>query len=162
MIGTKNVKVVKILEELEEIDPDEQVIVWAHFRVELEYLQKELSRNGYNCRLYYGGTSRDKRTEIINEFQHERFKIFIGNPAVAGFGLNLQTATTQLWFSNSFRTEDRLQAEDRSHRIGVQKTCLYKDVICKDSVDEKIYANTKAGRNLNDYFKSNSLKEILT
>ncbi len=161
MIGSKNVKGVKILEELEEIDPDEQVIVWAHFRVELEYLQKELTRNGYDCRLYYGGTSQDKRQEIIDNFKQNRFKIFIGNPAVAGFGLNLQTATTQLWFSNSFRTEDRLQAEDRSHRIGVQKTCVYKDIVCRDSVDENIYKNLQEGKNLNDYFKSSSLKELL-
>jgi len=88
--------------------------------------------------------------------------VFIGNAQTAGFGLNLQNATLQYFYSNTFRTEERLQAEDRSHRIGVKSTCVYKDVIVRGTVDEKVYESIKAGRDMNDYFKRVSLKELLS
>ena len=34
--------------------------------------------------------------------------------------------------------EKRLQSEDRAHRIGQKKNVTYIDIICEDTVDEKI------------------------
>jgi SNF2 family DNA or RNA helicase len=57
--------------------------------------------------------------------------------------------------------ELRLQAEDRSHRIGVKKTCVYRDVIIKGTYDEKLMKLIREGRDVNDYFKTSSLTELL-
>lgn len=156
-----NPKIERILDDIEELDDDLSIIVWAAYVPELELLYKELSKL-YSCCLYYGKTQSFKRDEIKKDFVAGKYKIFIGNTAVAGFGLNLQNATIQYYYSNSFSVENRLQAEDRSHRIGVKSVCVYKDVIYKGSIDEKVTQSIRAGRNLNDYFKSNSLKEIFS
>lgn len=161
LIGDSNPKLVALKADLEEVDFDAtKVIVWAHFVAELKYIYAEL-KNVYKCCLYYGGTSDDDRKNIIEDFKANKYDIFIGNTATAGFGLNLQNATLQYYFSNTFRTEDRLQAEDRSHRIGVKSTCVYKDIILKGTIDEAIYKNIAIGRDLNDYFKSVSIEELL-
>lgn len=160
MIGKTNPKIEALKDDIEESDKDTKIIVWAHFVSELKAIYDVL-RSLYPCCLYYGGTSQHARTEIITDFQHGRYKIFIGNAATAGFGLNLQNATLQYYFSNTFRTEDRLQAEDRSHRIGVKSTCVYKDIIAKDTIDEGIYRNIATGKSLNDYFKTATLHELL-
>jgi SNF2 family DNA or RNA helicase len=47
----------------------------------------------------------------------------------------------------------RLQSEDRAHRIGQTKSVTYVDIICEDTVDEKI---TKALRR-----KINIASEVL-
>ena len=159
MIGAKNPKFEVLKEDMQET-ANEQIIIWAQFVKELELIYKEL-KNDFSCALYYGRTEQTERERIIKAFKAGEIKIFIGNPATAGFGLNLQTSTLQYFFSNSFRTENRLQAEDRSHRIGVKKTCVYKDIIMKNSIDESIFRNISTGRNLNDFFKNNSLREIL-
>ena len=160
-IGEKNVKLEALLADLEEVDLENtKVIIWCHFVSELKYLYSVLSKL-YKCCLYYGGTADSDRKLIIEDFKAGVYDIFIGNAATAGFGLNLQNATLQYYFSNSFRTEDRLQAEDRSHRIGVKSTVVYKDIIVKGTVDERVYNNIAIGRDLNDYFKSVTLEDLL-
>jgi len=160
MIGKSNVKMDRIHELLEEIG-DESVIIWASFVAEIEAIYAEL-KNNYSCELYYGKTSKKERARIKKDFMDKKFQIFIGNPSVAGFGLNLQVSTIQLWYSNSYKTEDRLQAEDRSHRIGTTDNVLYKDIIAKGTLDEKIYKAIREGRELNDYFSQTSLEDLLT
>lgn len=160
LIGEKNVKLEAIRADLDEV-PDEQcVIIWAHFVPELKLIYSILKKE-YPCCLYYGGTSSDERLKIIEDFKAGKYKIFVGNAATAGFGLNLQNATLQYYFSNTFRVEERLQAEDRSHRIGVRSAVVYKDVIMKGTIDEKICANIATGRDLNDFFKHTSLHDLL-
>lgn len=160
LIGKENSKLEALRADLDEVDFDvTKVIVWAHFVAELKYIYDEL-KDTYKCCLYYGGTIDKERKQIIEDFKANKYDIFIGNAATAGFGLNLQNATLQYYFSNTFNTEDRLQAEDRSHRIGVKSTCVYKDIIVKGTIDERIYANISTGRDLNDYFKSISLEDL--
>jgi len=161
LIGKTNPKMEALRADLDEVDFDTtKVIVWCHFVAELKYVYAELKAT-YKCCLYYGGTPDGERKQIIEDFKAGKYDVFIGNTATAGFGLNLQNATLQYYFSNTFRTEDRLQAEDRSHRIGVKQTCVYKDIIVKGTIDEHIYKNIKTGRDLNDYFKSTDLRELL-
>jgi SNF2 family DNA or RNA helicase len=97
---------------------------------------------------------------IIDEFKAGEYDIFIGNPAAAGFGLNLQLASNAFFYSNSFDVEARLQAEDRINRIGVKCACMYKDFSFKNSIDQRMTKSIVAGRSLNDYFKNHSLREI--
>jgi SNF2 family DNA or RNA helicase len=155
-------KLERIKDELEEVDFDEtKCIVWAAFVPELLMLYDELSKD-YSCCLYYGGVDTHEREKILAEFKEGKYDIFIGNIATAAYGLNLQNATVQLYYSNNFRTEDRLQAENRSHRIGVKaSSVVYKDLVIKGTVDELCLASIKMGRDLNDYFKTLSLDDIL-
>ncbi len=158
-IDKTNIKLERLKEELEEIG-DDQIIIWASFISELEFLYSELKKS-YTCCLYYGKIGPLTRQIMISDFKNNKYQIFIGNLATAGFGLNLQNCHIQYYFSNTFRVEERLQGEDRSHRIGQEETCVYKDIIIKNSIDEKIFENIINGKNLNDYFKNTSLKEIL-
>ena len=56
----------------------------------------------------------------------------------------MTAASTVVYFSNSYDLEKRLQSEDRAHRIGQTNKVTYIDIVCKDTVDEKI---VKALRN---------------
>jgi len=158
LIGKKNVKLEALKLDLEEVRFP--VIIWGQFHAELEYLYKELKKV-YNVALYYGKTSQSDREEILRAFKNNEYDIFLGNPATAAYGLNLQNATTQEFYSNGFRVEDRLQAEDRSHRIGVKSSCLYRDLICKGTIDEKVVLSIASGRSMNEFFKSHSLRDLL-
>jgi SNF2 family DNA or RNA helicase len=43
-----------------------------------------------------------------------------------------------IYYSNGYDLEKRLQSEDRAHRIGQTKSVTYVDLIAEDTVDEKI------------------------
>ena len=53
-----------------------------------------------------------------------------------------------IYYSNNFDLEKRLQSEDRAHRIGQVNKVTYVDIICKDTVDEKIVASLLAKQNI--------------
>lgn len=153
--GSCKVKV--LIEDLEDVPDDVFVIVWAQFRGEIDLIVKELREAGFTCESYYGGS----KYEVIERFKDRGFRILVANPLKGGEGLNLQLSTLHYFYSNSFRADSRLQAEDRSHRIGQVNKVTYKDLICKGTVDEHVHQVLKRKGDLIDYFRSKSVKEFM-
>jgi|2_EtaG_2_1085320.scaffolds.fasta_scaffold00029_104 hypothetical protein len=58
---------------------------------------------------------------MIYDQQRERFPYvcFVGNPGSAGMGITLTASPGTFFFSNDFNPENRTQAVDRGHRIGM-------------------------------------------
>ncbi len=161
-ISDRNPKIEYLKRDLEETG-DESVIIWARFVGELKMLAMDL-RKAFpekNIELYYGGVQKEARSQIIEAFKRGEVDILIANARTAGVGLNLQYAHIQYFFSNSYSLEDRVQAEDRSHRIGQKHSVLYTDIIMKGTVDETVFEVLKTKKNLLDYFRSKSLAEFL-
>ena len=103
---------------------------------------------------YYGLTPQEDRQDNIRKFQSDpKCRFIVGTPSTGGYGITLTTANTVIYYSNGYDLEKRLQSEDRAHRIGQTKSVTYVDLICEDTVDEKI---TKALRK-----KINIASEVL-
>ena len=65
-------------------------------------------------------------------------RVLVAHPSSGGVGLNLQVATTIIFYSNSCSGSTvRTQAEGRIWRLGQTKTCLIIDLKLRDSIDEK-------------------------
>lgn len=128
------------MQALEELVNDCQgsVIIWASFREELRQIAQRLRHHGVVE--YHGGTSSGDRERAVDEFQRGNAKIFIGNPAAAGTGLTLHAAETVIYYSSSYSLEQRLQSEDRAHRIGTKKPVVYIDLVATNTIDERIAA----------------------
>lgn len=152
-----NCKLTALLEDLESVPETTSIIVWSRFRAEIEAIHRRLTYEGYSSGIYYGGSSED----IIDQFKRREFQILVSNTLKGGEGLNLQVSSLQYFYSNDFSEDKRLQAEDRSHRIGQTNTVVYKDLVCKDTIDEHIYAVLKRKEDLINYFRNKPLKEIL-
>ena len=58
-------------------------------------------------------------------------------------GLNLQKACRIIYFTPPLSSELYLQSMKRIHRIGQRSTCFYYNLICKGSVEERIYGTLK-------------------
>lgn len=151
------------LEALKDIlqETSDKVIVWCNYVDNIEEIYDAISSEDGPGKVvtYYGGTSQKNRDQAIESFQHGAAKVFIGNPATAGFGITLTASSTVVYFSNSYNLEHRLQSEDRTHRIGQQCSCLYIDLICKDTVDEKIVKALKSKKQLGAEILGDEWKE---
>jgi SNF2 family DNA or RNA helicase len=119
-----------------------QVIVWASFREELKQIATELK--DYGVVEYHGGIGTQERERAVDDFQAGRARVFVGNPAAAGTGLTLTAASAAIYYSSSFSLEERLQSEDRCHRIGTRHPVVYIDIVARDTIDEKIAAALQA------------------
>jgi len=75
--------------------------------------------------------------------------VFIGQPGAAGMGLTLTASPATFFFSNSFNAEDRIQAMDRIHRIGMdtQRGATIIDAVHLP-IDEYVLDNLSKKRDL--------------
>ena len=122
-------------------DTEGKVIIWANYQLSVgEIIQKLIKVYGKDSYVhYYGLTPQEDRQDFIRKFQNDpKCRFIIGTPQTGGYGITLTEANTVIYYSNGYDLEKRLQSEDRAHRIGQKKTVTYIDLICEDTIDEKI------------------------
>jgi SNF2 family DNA or RNA helicase len=120
-----------------------QAIVWARFRQDIDQLVDALGAN--QCARYDGAVTDDECEQAKLAFNAGTKQFFVANPARGSEGITLNGAKTAMFYSNSFKLLQRIQAEDRCHRIGQDGTdhaegfgVLYVDLLANNTVDEKI------------------------
>ena len=125
-----------------------KVIIWANYRHNIREIVRTLEElaGPDSVASYFGDTSEEEREETLRKFQDPDSDLlyFVGNTQTGGYGITLTEARNVVYYSNNFDLEKRLQSEDRAHRIGQVNKVTYVDLVCKDTVDEKI---VKALRN---------------
>jgi Mesyanzhinovviridae DNA helicase len=103
-----------------------QGIIWARFTRDIDQVMEALGK----IAVRYDGTITDDEAERNKrEFQEGSIQWFVGNPQKGGTGLTLIQAKTMMFMSNGFKLIDRLQAEDRAHRFGLQWPVDYIDFV---------------------------------
>lgn len=127
-----------------------KVIVWARFRVQIEDIVSALRGEGVEVVEYHGGIGKECRLEAIENFTNGGAQVFVGNQQAGGVGITLVESSVVVYFSQDFSLRNRLQSEDRAHRIGQKEDVLYLDLIAKDSVDEQIVTALVAKKNVAD------------
>jgi len=123
---------------------DNQVVIWANFRYEIEKIAEIL---GDQAVIHYGGMSQKDKTASIERFAAGDAQYFVANPASAGTGLDeLSVSHYEIYFSNSNNFSDREQSEDRCHRIGTKHNVVITDIVAKGTIDEKILERMESKR----------------
>ena len=135
----KNNRLDELIDILDEIEG--KAIIWAHYQYDITNIIKEVVKvHGPGSIVdYYGLTPQSERQDNIRKFQSDpKCRFLVGTPSTGGYGITLTAANTVIYYSNGYDLEKRLQSEDRAHRIGQKKPVTYVDLICDDTVDEKI------------------------
>ena len=116
-----------------------KVVIWARFRMDINHLLKLFLH--WQPAVWDGRTSIEDRERAKYRFMNDPdCRVFIGNPAAAGTGLDgLQRAShTMIYYSNSFKASDRWQSEARLFRDGQKGTVNVIDLVVPKTVDEQI------------------------
>ena len=134
-----NNRITELMSILEETEG--KAIIWANYQRDvnqiIEAIVKEYGPGSVVD--YYGLTPQEDRQDNIRKFQNNsECRFIVGTPQTGGYGITLTQANTVIYFSNGYDLEKRLQSEDRAHRIGQKKNVTYVDIICEDTIDEKI------------------------
>ena len=132
-------RIKELMDVLDEIEG--KAIIWGHWQRDIKNIIKAVvDEYGPGSVVdYYGLTPQDERQDNIRKFQNgDECRFLVGTPQTGGYGITLTKANTVIYYSNGYDLEKRLQSEDRAHRIGQKKNVTYVDLICEDTVDEKI------------------------
>tara|TARA_R100000697_G_scaffold13770_1_gene19945 strand:+ start:1 stop:1302 length:1302 start_codon:yes stop_codon:yes gene_type:complete len=134
-----NNRITELMNVLEEIEG--KAIIWANYQKDITSIIESIIKvyGPGSVVDYYGLTPQEERQDNIRKFQNDsKCRFLVGTPQTGGYGITLTQANTVIYYSNGYDLEKRLQSEDRAHRIGQKKTVTYVDLICEDTIDEKI------------------------
>ncbi len=128
-----------LIETLREIPPFEKVIIWAKFLYDIKQIEAALEIGFPNEKIafFHGKLSEKERSREVEKFRSSA-RFFVATPSSGGHGLTLNEASYVIFYNNGFKYSERLQAEDRNHRIGQTKSVTYIDIVCSNSIDERI------------------------
>lgn len=109
---------------------------------------------GHNPVLVTGETKNNDKA--IQKFKtDETCKVILGTIPCLGTGFTLNEANTVIFLDEPWTSADKLQAEDRCHRIGTKGTVNIITLICKNTVDEKIHKLLNTKQELSDQIVDN-------
>lgn len=139
-----------LMEQLEETQG--KVVIWTHYKAAIRRIVEAISKK-YGTQAvasFSGDTSSDERPVLMRNFQDpsHSLRFLVANPTTGKFSWTLTTASTAIYFSNSYKLEDRYQSEDRLHRIGQTSKVTYIDLVTPDTVDEQILLALREKRNI--------------
>ena len=136
-----NAKLTALVEMIEDWGERTKAIIYARFVPELRAIADRLDAEfgPGACAKYWGEIDEEARAINEQRFHNDpRCRFFVANQTVGGRGLTLNEATQVIYYSNTFSLIDRLQSEDRPHRIGQTNKVTYTDLLVEGTLDMKI------------------------
>jgi len=118
--STKFAEGIKLIQQL--VSEGKKVIVWGMFVKTMQKIKGELQHRGISVNLVYGGTPKDERVGLINEFRDGDVSVMVSNPNTLGESISLhQTVHDAVYFEFNFNLTFMLQSRDRIHRLGLKE-----------------------------------------
>jgi SNF2 family DNA or RNA helicase len=133
------------------IPADEKIIVWAKYLHCIDEIVETLEPLGGVARWDGRMTERERDVQLAR-FRGEA-RVFVATPATGGYGLTLNEAHHVVFYTNSFKYAERIQAEDRCHRYGQRQAVTYHDLVARGSIDERIEAALRRKENVLESFR---------
>ena len=136
------------------IPEHEKVIIWAKYHYDIAQIGLALEqRYGADAvAYYYGALNEMKRNRELEKFRREA-RFLVATQGTGGHGLTMNEAAYHIFYNNGFKYSERIQAEDRSHRIGQTRPPTYIDIRCVNSIDDRIHAALDAKGDVVERFR---------
>jgi SWI/SNF-related matrix-associated actin-dependent regulator 1 of chromatin subfamily A len=115
-------------------DPEHKVVIWTYFDVEIDDVQELLNRRKVK-HVRVDASNSSKAVEIAEEFSTKDYRVYLGKIGT-GISIDLTASRYMVYYSRSWKLDDRDQSSKRSHRITQNERTLVYDLIAKNTVEE--------------------------
>lgn len=169
--GIKNIDNVNpklhALEEIMDELGEAPVVIWSRFKYDVEMICGLLKRKDITYVKYVGGMNELQRSEAERMFVEGEAQCFVSIPAAGGMGMNLQRASYAIYYSNDYSLQNRLQSEDRVHRIGQVNKVTIIDILAVThgggyTIDMTVKAALSEKKSVADIVTRDQLTAFLT
>ena len=125
------------------------VVIFSNWTQMTDIIAERLSK--YKIGVITGQTPDDERQQLVNDFQNEDdVEVLIGTIGAMGTGLNLYVGSIIIFLDQPWTKAAYDQAVDRCHRIGQKNNLTIYNLICKNTIDERISEIIKKKGELSD------------
>lgn len=116
---------------------DEKAVIFCKYAYDVDVITKTLGED-FPVAWFDGRKNTKQRQQAIDDFANGS-RFLVVTQSTGGHGLNLQDyANHAIFYNNGFKYSERIQAEDRLHRIGQQSKVTYIDLFCHCGIDDRI------------------------
>lgn len=126
---------------------NDRLIVFYNFTAELTAMQKILMDNEIDTKRF---SVVNGEIKALKNYENREDSITFIQYQAGSMGLNLQKACRIVYFTPPLSSELFEQSKKRIHRIGQNRTCFYYYLICRGSVEEKIYERLSQRKDYTD------------
>ncbi|UKP00038.1 DEAD/DEAH box helicase [Nostoc sp. UHCC 0870] len=135
-------KLSRLVEMVDEaVSEGESLLIFSQFTEVCEQIEKYIKHN-LHCNTYYlhGGTSRQRREQMIHDFQNPDTEpsVFVLSLKAGGVGITLTKANHVFHFDRWWNPAVEDQATDRAFRIGQKKNVFVHKFVAIGTLEEKI------------------------
>ena len=153
--GAKLDRMVELVQEA--VDNNQKVVIFSNWA---EIVNEAYSRlKDFTGYVITGETKDNLRQQYVDSFQQDDSDVdfMIGTIGAMGTGLNLFKGTVVIFLDHPWNKANYDQAVDRCHRIGSKNNVTIYNLMCKNSIDERIWdvVNTKGA--ISDYLVDGQL-----
>lgn len=133
-----NPKMDELISLLDEFEG--KAIIWARYLPEIAGIAAALEKVWPGSTMTItGAVPPPERQPMVDQFEASaKQRFLVVNQQTCGKGLTVLSATLSVYYSNTFSLEDRMQSEDRNHRIGQKNNVTYVDLVSDLKVDRHV------------------------
>lgn len=128
------------MEELveEAVENGQKVVIFSNWTQMTDVIWSRL-HSKYRLSVITGETKDVDRQDNVNEFQSGASQVIIGTIGAMGTGLTLTAGTVEIFLDEPWNRALYDQATDRCHRVGQNHNVTIYNLMCKNTIDEKIH-----------------------
>lgn len=132
------------------VESGHKILLFSQFTTMLDHLAKRLEEEKISYYMLTGSTSKEKRAQMVENFNEDETQVFCISLKAGGTGLNLTAADIVIHFDPWWNLAVQNQATDRAHRIGQKNVVNVYKLIVKDTIEENILKLQEKKRELAD------------
>lgn len=158
IISSKLKRAVELVDEI--VSQGDKVVIMSIFKEPVRQLANMLKE--YNPLIGTGDIDNEIVSKNIDLFQTDaNYKVFIGTYAKMSTGVTLNAATYMICLDECFSYSDNLQAQDRIHRVTNKVPVFIYNLICQNTIDERVNDIAQSKQDLSDFIIDNNTNEKL-
>ena len=141
----------------------EQFVVWARHKAVIRKIKEVLDANNIDCQVLNNEVKPDEKQARITKFRAGKTKVVICSIDSESKGLNFTSvgSVNTVYFENTFSVDQRWQSESRIHRIGMNGTATYVDLVTSGTIEEGIIATVKNNLSISEYIARQGMSSFL-
>lgn len=135
-------RVALLMQTIAAIPEGEPVIIWAKYHHAIREIIAAITERygaGAVAQFHGGMTERDRNVDLAR-WQRGDAQFLVATQSAGGHGLTLNEAAYVVFYADGYKYAERIQAEDRNHRIAQERHPTYITLCCTNSIDDRIQA----------------------
>ena len=142
------------------IDGGHKMLLFSQFTSMLDLIKKRLEQEKIAYYVITGDVTKEKRLQLVKEFNKDTVPVFLISLKAGGVGLNLTGADVVIHYDPWWNIAAQNQATDRAHRIGQTKKVTVYKLIARHTIEEKILKLQETKRDLAEQVMNGELGQL--